>query len=424
MPDEQLRIAVFIDFDNIEIGIKSTLNKEFDVAAVLEALKERGEVISKVAYGNWKYHGNASRKLSQHAVQMVQRDPTPRGDKNGADINLALDALEMAFTRPHINAYAIVGGDSDFIALVEKLKQYNKTVFVVGGRAFTSIILQRNCKEFISYENLVRQPEPARPAPPQLRRPARRGEALSIEAAIPLLARALKVLTEREHQPLLGLVKSTMLQLDSTFSERDYGSGSFLDFVQKLSGAGYVQLERVGSNYAVKLPEKQPLAEEAEPEAAPAAATERFHEQAGAVAQAARAETEAQAGGGTSPAPEEAREAEGTPPQLQRERPRPSKRARGTASRRTAGRGRRPARAAAAPHDAAQRLPFPGSFPAPQGEPVAPAPAADPVPPADAPVKAFLHVAGVQPAAEQAEHKARRHTPTRRRSKRRSPAGA
>src|SRR3954468_6547574 len=105
MPDEQLRIAVFIDFDNIEIGVRTTMSKEFDVASVLEALKERGEVISKVAYGNWKYHGNASRKLSEHAVQMVQRDPTPRGDKNGADINLALDALEMAFTRPHINAY-------------------------------------------------------------------------------------------------------------------------------------------------------------------------------------------------------------------------------------------------------------------------------------------------------------------------------
>jgi hypothetical protein len=104
MPDQQLRIAVFIDFDNIEIGVRSTMNKDFDVGSVLEALKERGEVISKIAYGNWKRHGNASRMMSEQAVQMVQRDPTTRGDKNGADINLALDALEMAFTKPHINA--------------------------------------------------------------------------------------------------------------------------------------------------------------------------------------------------------------------------------------------------------------------------------------------------------------------------------
>ena len=88
---------------------------------------------------------------------MVQRNLTPGGDKNGADINLALDALEMAFTHAHINAFVIVGGDSDFISLVEKLKQYDKKVFVVGGRQFTSVMMQRNCHEFIAYENLRRQ---------------------------------------------------------------------------------------------------------------------------------------------------------------------------------------------------------------------------------------------------------------------------
>ena len=79
---------------------------------------------------------------------------TPGGDKNGADINLALDALEMAFTHAHINAFVIVGGDSDFITLVEKLKQYDRKVFVVGGRAFTSQVMQKNCTEFIAYENV------------------------------------------------------------------------------------------------------------------------------------------------------------------------------------------------------------------------------------------------------------------------------
>src|SRR5512147_1499156 len=96
--DENLKIAVFIDFDNIEIGVKTTLNKDFDVGAVLEAVRERGEVITKIAYGDWKRAGDYSRMLTQHAVRMVQRNMTPGGDKNGADINLALDALEMAFT--------------------------------------------------------------------------------------------------------------------------------------------------------------------------------------------------------------------------------------------------------------------------------------------------------------------------------------
>src|SRR4029077_18152529 len=156
--EQKLKIAVFIDFDNIEIGVKSTLHREFDVAAVLDALKERGEIVTKFAYANWGRQESATRALSEHAVQMVQRDPSPRGDKNGADINLALDALEMAFTHDHINAYAIVSSHSDFIALVNKLKQYEQRIFVVGGRSFTSTILQKNCNEFVAYESIIDYP--------------------------------------------------------------------------------------------------------------------------------------------------------------------------------------------------------------------------------------------------------------------------
>jgi uncharacterized protein (TIGR00288 family) len=267
--DKHLKIAVFIDFDNIEIGVKSTLQREFDVSIVLEALKERGEIITKIAYANWGRMENSTRQLSEYAVQMVQRDPSPRGDKNGADINLALDALELAFTHDHINAYAIISGDSDFIALVNKLKQYDKTVFVVGGKAFTSTILQKNCHEFISYESMLDDNRQQRPresresrelrdqAPPQGDKPERplqipilRGEQrppnsgggggsrrpppLDLHQAMPLVERALQVLERREVRPQLGLLKSTMLQLDSTFSERAYGAGSFTDFIERL----------------------------------------------------------------------------------------------------------------------------------------------------------------------------------------------
>jgi uncharacterized protein (TIGR00288 family) len=268
--EKHLKIAVFIDFDNIEIGVKSTLQREFDVSVVLEALKERGEIVTKIAYANWGRMENSTRQLSEYAVQMVQRDPSPRGDKNGADINLALDALEMAFTHDHINAFTIVSGDSDFIALVNKLKQYDKTVFVVGGKAFTSTILQKNCHEFISYESMLddsrssrshrdhgrdrqdrsnsggdrqqgsnrevgqqgqpREPREGRePREQQARRPA-----LDLHQAMPLVERALQVLERREVRPQLGLLKSTMLQLDSSFSERAYGAGSFTDFIEKL----------------------------------------------------------------------------------------------------------------------------------------------------------------------------------------------
>jgi uncharacterized protein (TIGR00288 family) len=294
--EQKLKIAVFIDFDNIEIGVKSTLHREFDVAAVLDALKERGEIVTKFAYANWGRLEQATRALSEHAVQMVQRDPSPRGDKNGADINLALDALEMAFTHDHINAYAIVSGDSDFIALLNKLKQYDKRVFVVGGRAFTSTILQKNCHEFVAYESIIDEPRSRSQQPPresapqqqqqiqqpqaqaqqqqqpqqqqpqqqppqqqqqQQQRPPRR-QALDLGQAMPLVERALGVLERREVRPQLGLLKSTMLQLDSTFNEKAYGAGSFTDFVEKLQKAGFVEVTGGEGRYMIRLKSAAP----------------------------------------------------------------------------------------------------------------------------------------------------------------------
>ena len=259
MNEDRLKIAVFIDFDNIEIGVKSTLNRHFDIGAVLEAIKEKGEVVTKIAYGDWKRAGEHSRSMTQHAIQMVQRNLTPGGDKNGADINLALDALEMAFTRNHINAFVIVGGDSDFIALVEKLKQYDKKVLVVGGRAFTSAILQKNCHEFIAYENLI-APAP-QAAPRRLPEKARSVADGNLTKAFPLIRRALKVLTDREVSPQLGLLKSTLLQLDSTFTERDYGANTFRDFIEKMAGAGFVKLKQVDRSLLVELKDGEALKE-------------------------------------------------------------------------------------------------------------------------------------------------------------------
>ena len=249
---DRLNIAVFIDFDNIEIGVKSTLGENFDVGAILDALKERGEVVTKIAYADWTRAGEYSRHLTQHAIRLVQRNLTPGGDKNGADINLALDALEMAFTHPHINAYVIVGGDSDFLSLVEKLKQYDKKVFVVGGRAFTSTILQRNCHEFIAYENLTG----GRRSVAKGDRPVTSAATAPIAQAFPIVRRALKILSEREVSPQIGLLKSTLLQLDSTFSERTYGASSFLDFVEKLAQSGLAQLKHTGRSVMVELNEK------------------------------------------------------------------------------------------------------------------------------------------------------------------------
>jgi len=267
------RIAVFIDFDNVEIGVKSTIGGQFDIGLVLEAIKERGEIVTKIAYSDWKRVGDYSRLLTQHAIRMVQRNMTPGGDKNGADITMALDALEMAFTHDHINAFVIVGGDSDFISLVEKLKQYGRKVIVVGGRQFTSVTMQKNCHEFIAYENLVGSRG----------RPAERGgrpvaATSDIAKALPIVKRALKVLSEREVTPQLGLLKSTLLQLDSTFSEREYGAGSFRDFMEKVAQAGAVTLKHAGRSMLVEAREEDGVSVISEVEEISAPAPERHAE--------------------------------------------------------------------------------------------------------------------------------------------------
>ncbi len=314
MMQDRLNIAVFVDYDNIEIGVKSTLRREFDVSLPLGALKERGDIVAKFAYANWGRQEGATRQMAENAVQMVQRIPSPRGDKNGADINLALDALEMAFTHAHVNAFAVVSGDSDFIPLVNKLKEYGKTVFVVGGKAFTSTILQQNCHEFVSYESLLEDgasivPTAAAPVAGMQQERRDRGERgerpdrkdrkdrgprpapLDLTQVLPLVERALQVLERRAVQPQLGLLKSTMLQLDPAFSERAYGANSFSDFVEKLKKADFVNVSGSGGRYIIErrgghVPEKAaPKPEEALPPLRDMLETHRMELEEGATAE-------------------------------------------------------------------------------------------------------------------------------------------
>ena len=215
----------------------------------------------------------------------------------------------MAFTHPHINAYVIVGGDSDFLSLVEKLKQYDKKVFVVGGRAFTSTILQRNCHEFIAYENLTG----GRRSVAKGGRPVAPAASAPIAQAFPIVRRALKILSDREVSPQTGLLKSTLLQLDSTFSERTYGASSFLDFVEKLAQSGLAQLKHTGRSVMVELNEKF---DESESSTAAAVAAQRARRRSGGAPRqgsrgAPEAETEprvvmAEAVQASRPAPSEA----------------------------------------------------------------------------------------------------------------------
>ena len=181
---------------------------------------------------------------------------TPGGDKNGADINLALDALEMAFTHDHINAFVIVGGDSDFITLVEKLKQYDKKVFVVGGRAVHQPGDAEELHRVHRLREHRRRQRTAAPAARAARARAERGRRhrrCRSTRRCRSCKRALKVLADREVSPQLGLLKSTLLQLDSSFSERDYGVRARSATSPRSSRSGFVTLKHNGRSTLVEL---------------------------------------------------------------------------------------------------------------------------------------------------------------------------
>ncbi|MEW6757977.1 MAG: NYN domain-containing protein, partial [Acidobacteriota bacterium] len=156
--DAPPRIALFIDFDNGQL----------DINRILYALREKGIIILKKAYGDWAKFTQFRKVLAENGVDLVER-PTIHagGDKNGADIQLAVDALDACLTNAHIDVFAIVSGDSDFLPLISRLQAYNKKVVIIGMRKTTSSVVMRNCNEYLAYDNIpapgeVSEDHPAR----------------------------------------------------------------------------------------------------------------------------------------------------------------------------------------------------------------------------------------------------------------------
>lgn len=249
MKDDSHRIALFIDFDNIEKGVRTSLGQHFKISVLLEALKEKGIIISKRAYGDWQRFPMFARELSENGVEMVQRVTNYSGDKNGADINIAVDAMELALTNEHIDIFAIASGDSDFLPLITRLKLQNKLVYVIGGLTFTSASILKNCTEFIAYENLIGIPEMETNASP------RRSRNVPISNVFPTLRRAIDILEERGVTATSGALKSCMLQLDPTFDERTYGISTFSNFLRMVEKQGFIRLATPpsGGGYLVSL---------------------------------------------------------------------------------------------------------------------------------------------------------------------------
>jgi uncharacterized protein (TIGR00288 family) len=246
--DEAHSLAVLIDFENLAIGMerpsgttagrarKTTATPAvFDIKLVLERLVEKGKVIVKRAYADWGRFNYYREVMHDAGIQMMEIPERGKTGKNHADIQLCVDAMDLCYSKEHIDTFVIVSGDSDFTPLVSKLKENGKSVIGLGIKDSTSDLLAASCDEFIYYEDIVRGP--AAPAVPVATIPKAKRPAMN------LLVESVQAL-QRENKDIMlaSMVKDTMRRKQPQFSESSYGYRSFSDFLQDAEKLGVVTL--------------------------------------------------------------------------------------------------------------------------------------------------------------------------------------
>jgi uncharacterized protein (TIGR00288 family) len=231
------KIAVFIDLENMAIGIGDARHAKFDIDLVLRRLVEKGDVVVKKAYADWGNYAAYKRPLHEAVIELIEMPGSKVTGKNSSDIKMVVDALELCYTKPHIDAFALISGDSDFSPLVSKLRENNKHIIGVGIKSSTSPLLIDNCDEFIFYDDLARKPrrETTRglSALPDKKREAF-GQLLEAVAAL-----------QRENRELHGsLVKDTMKRKQPQFNEEYHGYSSFSRLLEDAQKNQLITLRR------------------------------------------------------------------------------------------------------------------------------------------------------------------------------------
>lgn len=240
-PDDA-RLALYLDFENLALGARDNLPVPFDLRPVADALAERGRVVVRRAYADWSYFENERRQLARQQVELIEIPQKLGGSrKNAADIKLAVDALELAFTRDFVDTFVVGTGDSDFTPLVHKLRELDKRVIGFGVRASTSKLLPPACDEFLFYDDLVDEA----PSGDDVREDLRE-----------MVARTLAGLERTAGQVRASDLKRALLRKDPTFSESDHGFRAWGELLRHLDAQGAVALLDDGTpgNPVVELP--------------------------------------------------------------------------------------------------------------------------------------------------------------------------
>ena len=231
------KIAIFIDFENLAIGVMDAKYKKFEIDLVLERLLEKGKIVVKKAYCDWDRFPDYKRELHEAAIELIEIPGRKYSGKNSADIRMVVDAMDMAWSKDHIDLFVIASGDSDFSPLVSKLKENDKYVIGVGVKNSSSDLLIDNCDEFIFYEDLVRgvQKVPA----VSVFKDKKQAEVFK------LLIDSIKALMRENKEILWGsMVKQTMQRKKPTFNEEYYGYNTFSDLLEDAQNNNIIKIKK------------------------------------------------------------------------------------------------------------------------------------------------------------------------------------
>jgi uncharacterized protein (TIGR00288 family) len=256
-------MAVFCDFENIALGVQDAKYDKFDVKAVLDKLLVKGSIVVKKAYCDWARYKEFKAPMHEQAFELIEIPHVRQSGKNSADIRMVVDALDLCYTKAHVDTFVIVSGDSDFSPLVSKLRENNKTVIGVGVKASTSDLLIKNCDEFIFYDDLVRageakrrqaakKPKKAEPKKSEHRpagEPAANDDdaARRRQAAIDLVLETLEELIEArgsDARIYASMVKQALKRRRPEFNESYHGYKSFGALVDDAAGRGVLTVAK------------------------------------------------------------------------------------------------------------------------------------------------------------------------------------
>ena len=230
---------MFIDLENVAIGVRDAKLQNFDIGKVFARLVEKGKIAVRKAYADWSVFSQYKRAFHEHSVELIDIPRKQIGGKNSADIKMVVDALELSFTKTHLDYIVLVSGDSDFSPLVSKLRENNRHTIGVGIKNSTSNLLVENCDEFIFYDDLVRKRRSRKTKRAEKTIPKKKAEAfeLLIDSVLAL---------QRENKEIMwgSMVKQTMKRKQPAFSEEYHGYSTFSKLLEDAVKHKILELHR------------------------------------------------------------------------------------------------------------------------------------------------------------------------------------